>query len=347
LRGTCSPGGTMAEGEAVRPPRRASGAAGASGLPCLCSNSGIEGDAKHGPRETSGDDVKLLPENILRGNHRRTAYALAENVVFFVERHGLERVGFLTLTFAENVQEVGEGSRRLHSLGNDVLAPRYGEWIRIMERQKSGRIHYHLLVNVGADIRSTFDFHSHKMSRVCREGAGERMGAGDLAEVEHLQKRFRRMVRGYAMTASPALRAEWAFWRATSRKYGFGRVELLPVMSTEEAVARYLGKYVRKHIEHRKGKDKGAKLVHYGGGSSRHSVRFGWLTDKARLWRRHLAILAEELSIEDMSEFAEALGQRWAWVVMKVKLTADKSGASIGDQVKLLRSEIMRTGGEL
>src|SRR6202035_3537083 len=89
---------------------------------------------------------------------RRTAFALQLNVQAMVERYGLERVGFLTLTFAQHILEPKEAQRRMHSLATHVLRDRYAAAIRVIERQKSGRIHYHLLVAMADDIRTGADF---------------------------------------------------------------------------------------------------------------------------------------------------------------------------------------------
>jgi hypothetical protein len=257
---------------------------------------------------------------------------LAENVVSFVQRNGLEKVGFLTLTFADHVTDVKEASRRLNSLGVGVLRGRYGEWIRILERQKSGRIHYHLLVNVGRDIRSGFDFEAYRNVQVTQRQARE----GQTVKGAHWESWRQRWTAAYGRSANEALRGEWAFWRTSAKAYGFGRTELMPVQSNREAVARYLGKYVRKHIEQRGKADQGAKLVHYGGGSGKHSVRFGWTSGRALLWRQHLAALAEGLGFDSLEDF-RVFGQRWAWVVMKLKLSADASGAGVSDQIRALR----------
>src|SRR5260370_6245430 len=131
-----------------------------------------------------------------------------------------------------------------------------------MERQKSGRIHYHLLVNVGTDIRTGFDF-----------------GA--------VKKRDYR-------SASVALRNEWEFWRATAKEYGFGRTELLPVISNAQAIGRYVGKYISKHLEVREERDKGVRLVSYIG-SRVATVKFAWAGGTGRAWRDGLGSLIKDL----------------------------------------------------
>lgn len=210
------------------------------------------------PRQKShnsiGDDVDgHRPELEFPASAKRTAYALQLNVAAMCDRVGIDQVGFLTLTFADHVLDPRVAQRRMNSLTTNVLRPRYGQAIRVLERQKSGRIHYHLLVNVGADIRTGVDF-------------------------EALERRDYR-------SAGPALRAEWAFWRRTARKYGFGRTELLPVRATSQAIGRYVGKYISKHLEVRKQEDRRVRLVSYSG-LRVASTRFGWANGGAALWRR-------------------------------------------------------------
>jgi hypothetical protein len=210
---------------------------------------------------------------------------LQVNVQAMCERCGIDRVGFLTLTFAEHVLDPKEAQRRLHSLTTHVLKPRYGRVIRVIERQKSGRIHYHLLVDVGVDIRSGVD--------------------------------FRALAQGDYRSAGPRLRAEWAFWRRTARRYGFGRTELLPVMSTSEAIGRYVGKYISKHLEHREERDRRVRLVSYSG-QRVASTRFAWASGGAREWRRklrafvHMLFDSGAIGSPTIQAMRLRFGPRWA-----------------------------------
>ncbi|MGB7747589.1 MAG: hypothetical protein WBN75_09910 [Verrucomicrobiia bacterium] len=133
--------------------------------------------------------------------------------------------------------EPGGGCNVERSRMTGVLKQRYPEYIIVMERMDSGRIHYHLLVVLAQDIRTGFDFAAVK--------------------------------RGNYRSASAYLRREWKFWRETAPKYGFGRTELLPIRKTAEGVAKYVGKYVAKHIGQRLPEDKGARLVRYSKGANR------------------------------------------------------------------------------
>jgi hypothetical protein len=174
----------------------------------------------------------------------------------------------------------------MNSLTTNVLRPRYGGAIRVMERQGSGRIHYHLLVNIGADIRTGFDFGAIK---------------------KHDYR-----------SASVALRSEWAFWRRTAKDYKFGRTELLPVISTAEAVGRYVGKYISKHLAAREERDLGVRLVSYIGPKVA-SVKFAWTGPKGHRWRLGLEALVRDLAasgqIDSVSceAMRRAYGAKWAW----------------------------------
>lgn len=246
------------------------GAEPAGGLPCLSSNNSIGGHES----------------NRLSTQHRKAAAALAWNVKAMCERHGIERVGFLTLTFSDHVTDVKEASKRFNSLASNVLNGRYADWVRVIERQKSERIHYHLLVAMGEDIRTGVDF-------------------ARLAD------------RDYS-TAGKALRGEWAFWRSTARKYRFGRTELLPIKSSDEAIGRYVGKYIAKHIEARKDEDKGARLVAYSKGARVAVTRFSWVSPGAATWRRKVRTFAWMMFQSQgipptMHGLRVALGPRWAY----------------------------------
>ena len=239
-------------------------------LPCLSSNNS---------NEDPPDRV-----NLLTGGHKRSAFVLAYEIMALAREFGIERLGFFTLTFADLVLDLKEANRRFNSLNTGVLKGRYSRAVVVPERQKSGRVHFHLLVVLGADIRSGADF--------------EAFGRGDYR------------------SANLALRSEWAFWRKTAPLYGFGRHELLPVKSNEEGIARYVGKYISKNVRERVLTDKGARLVRYlgyGPGDRRASARLAWNTENSWLWRHKLAAFAERMGLKDFSELQQAFGARWAW----------------------------------
>lgn len=210
-------------------------------LPCLNSNNCIRNHAE----SMISNKNKQLPEfherfkkeadkksaklNEFSTSHKKSATALELNVHQFIETFGINHVGFLTLTFADDVQDVKEASRRFHSLRTNFLSKHFKHYICVYERTKKGRIHFHLIVNTREDIRRGLNF----------------------AAIA---------ARNYT-SANPALRQLWKLIRENVGKYGFGRSELLPVKTNSKGLARYVAKYIAKHIDSRKPEDKGYRLI--------------------------------------------------------------------------------------
>lgn len=224
----------------------------------------------------------------LTGTHRRVASALAWNVAHVCEKFGIAQVGFLTLTFADHVTDVREASRRFNSLASNVLKKRYGHYIRVLERQKSGRIHYHLLVVLPDDIRTGADFDA-----------------------------FAR--RDYK-SANNHLRREWAFWRKTAPLYRFGRTELMPIRSNGDALGQYVGKYIGKHMGQRQEEDKGARLVSYSGEARMATSKHMALQSHSTEWRAKCETFSRIVSawkpharIRTTDDLAFHLGPRWSY----------------------------------
>ena len=245
---------------------------GAEPLPCLNSNISIE-RSSFAPLSTQ---------------QRKSAHVLKTSIQMLSDRFGIQYLGFLTLTFSDNVTSPKEAQRRLNSLLSNIIKQRYKEYVGVMERQKSGRIHYHLLIVLSLDIRSGFDFKAVS-------------------------------TRDYS-SANSNLRKEWSFWRLTAKKYGFGRTELMPVRTNIEAMAKYVGKYVSKHVQARLPEDKGVRLVRYSKGARAGTTRFMFNTAGAAEWRRKVATFAEivkshhpDEQISNLSDLTRVLGKRWAY----------------------------------
>jgi hypothetical protein len=251
----------------------------AAPLPCLYGNNSTE-------------------EKKPQSNHVKSARALAENCRALVEKYGLERIGFLTLTFYDHVTEHKEAQRRFNSLATHVLRERYADYIKVSERQQSGRWHFHLLVVLGEDIRTGFDFDAYKAAK----------RAGKLSTHRHWTK-------AYGASASARLREEWRFWREVGKRYAFGRVEMMPIKSTAEGVARYIGKYIGKHMHSRKLEDKGVRLVACSHGARVWRVRHAHNLSPHRFKLRKLAAMIGAKSMED---FKVRFGEHWGYILMPV-----------------------------
>ena len=158
----------------------------------------------------------------------------------------------------------------------------FEEWLSVFQRHKDGRIHLHLVVVCKEDIRTGFDFEAVKR-------------------------------RDYS-SASAHLRAEWKFWREHAQKYGFGRMELLPMRTSIERFAGYVARYVTRDGNITRRKERGARLVRYSGGFRRVvKGRFTWVDDKDRIERiaRNQAQAFQALRIRGEAEFR--WGLRWRW----------------------------------
>jgi hypothetical protein len=213
-----------------------------------------------------------------------------------VVRRGLACIGFVTVTFKENVTDRDEAQRRFNSLASHFLRPNLLEFIVAVERQRRGAIHYHLICAFPFDIRAGFNF--------------EACGAANLAKKRGDVAEFKRWERVYFASANPALRDWWRRMREAAERYGFGRCETLPVLSNAEGVARYVGTYVRSESENREARDKGMRTLRYSLDRRAASSAWSWCAGGGRSWRMGCAVLAAILRCED---FSAVLGKRWAW----------------------------------
>lgn len=247
------------------------------GLPCLSSNNSIEGT---GAGTVAGVET-LTPT----AYHRRAAFVLEANVKEFVRRFGIQRCGFLTLTFPDQVEDFREAQARFNSLATDYLRKRFGDYVCVVETQKSGRIHYHLLVTCRGDIRTGFDF-------------------------EAIKRRDYR-------SASDYLRGLWSDLRETMPKFGFGRSELLPIRTTAGGIANYVGKYLGKAITFRREDMGKARLVRYSQGWRVANAQFAWAGGKAPQWRAGLERIGKANGAQDYEGVRTIFGGKWAWHLME------------------------------
>jgi len=249
-----------------------------AGLPCLSSNNSIESESQ---------TVELTTA------HKRTAHCLQTAIQGLAKKYGVERLGFLTLTFPDSVRDMREASRRFNSLATNVLKKRYCRGIRVWERHRSGCLHAHLVVVLPVDIRSGVDFQA--------------------------------FAEGDYRSASQFLRDEWKFWRSITNYDGkhpdhayaiFGRTELLPVKSTAEGIAYYVGGYIAKHVGQRDGPDKGKRFVSYLGfeaGERQFKPGFAWRTPGSQEWRLKLRYFARVVGATCMEDLTKKFGPRWAY----------------------------------
>lgn len=237
-------------------------------FPCLNSNNSIGQSQPIETREVLFERSKIQKLNEFSTSHKKSAYALELNVKSFIEKFGINRVGFLTLTFKDHVTDAKEAQRRFNSLRTNFLKTHYPHYIRVLERTKTGRIHYHLIVAVNEDIRRGLNF-------------------------QQIAKQDYR-------SANLSIRMHWQRLRDNLEKYGFGRAELLPVKTNSKGLARYVSKYIGKHINNRQECDKGVRLCQTSIDKRAFwkvaTSHFSFLSHGSKEWRRKLALWVSSLN---------------------------------------------------
>ena len=114
---------------------------------------------------------------------------------------------------------------------------------------------------------------------------------------------------------SEALAAEWRALREICCRYRFGRVELLPIKKTGEALARYLAGYLSKSFN-LIASGKKHRLVRFSRGVSGHvSMKFSPLTLGNLIYRTRLKMAAGMLHFQDYGDFADYFGPRWNYYI--------------------------------
>lgn len=311
-------------------------------LPCHKRNNGDK-EEKGAPAEAEKIAVNPPPSGA------KTAYALTQNVRSLCERYGTECIGFLTLTFPDNVRSIEEAQRRYHNLQRRVLRHMFPVRIMVKERQKRGAWHYHLLVVCAGDIQTGFDFLAFsawaQLSAKFKELAI--MGYALPDEVYEACDGFERE---YIQSASPLLRDYWRKLRESLPAYGFGRHELMPVKSGADVIGKYVGKYIRKHIVNRRPEDKGARLVSYTKGAKTATTRFSWVGGRAAAWRAGMAKICPAIALElrrpfvDEDFFKIKAGEHWAYNILPVVILVGEGTLCTADGANLC-IEILRIRG--
>lgn len=235
----------------------------------------------------------------LSPSEQKKAFALVENIKFLVELYGLERLGFLTLTFKDNVTDFKEAQRRFNSLATHVLRQHFKEYIVVVEPQMRGAVHYHMIVVCIADIRTGFDFQSFYVCQREYKDHGR-------------SKRFYELKAAYTGSSSTYLKGLWRHLRRVMSKYHFGRAELLPIRTNAEGIAHYVGNYLKKGSMYRGEQFKGARMVRYSRGWRPFSQNFSW-EEGGKKWRKLVGEIAAIARVDSMEALTAKLGKQWAY----------------------------------
>ena len=247
------------------------------------------------------------------GAEAKSAFHLRLNVAAFIEHWGRNHCLFFTVTDESNLHPT-QFARRWNS-----FLVRNGSWIssfiRVLEPQKQGRPHYHLLVAVHWDTRpGSFDWQAFDE---CRQ---ERRATGPTA-------RFRELRARYKASAAPELVTIWQTLRKVLPRYGLGRAELLPLRKGKEAISEYVGKYLEAGLTLRRHSWKGCRRVEFDRRAKNEWVacsrQFAWHSPGAKIWRHRVGQLAGAIGADDMDGIRLRLGSKWAYRLRESITLAD------------------------
>jgi hypothetical protein len=250
------------------------------------------------------------------GSHKKTAFSLKQNVGALIGKAGISNIVFFTPTFPNKngmppTPEEAQAAWRKMELALVKEFP--GGGIRILERGgKTQRLHYHVLADVGCDVRTGYDF---KASR----------------RIQEANPRAKWHLHG---SANANLRRVHDVLYRMAQRAGFGTIfHCEPAKDEAEALKCYLSKYIIKHIGQRLVQDKGVRLLAYFGEASdvravpsANGFAFGGsLTEKGPdgiirpcfqsgwgwLMRTCLKLWMRSMRIGDMDEARELFGPKW------------------------------------
>jgi hypothetical protein len=185
-----------------------------------------------------------------------------------------------------------------------------GGGVRILERGgKRGRLHYHVLLDVGRDVRTGYDFDASRRQQSLNPRAKWTLHESANAALRCVHRRLYRL----------------------ARNAGFGEIfHCEPVRSEVEAIKTYLAKYICKHVGQRLLIDRGRRLVAYfGKGTERREIPAA-----SRYAFGGPLYFYRNDSPEKLPDFRNA----WAWLYRKKTEAwcADRGISSVEQAVALL-----------
>jgi len=273
-----------------------------SSVPCLFINNVTDNERYLDyckERKQSRERVKRTIDKPLLSYDRKCGEMLFLNASYLLE-HAYERCAFLTITTPQNLsywtEEGWEEARNrfrswiCHKGGLPFVFGSSCRWCRVIEPQRRGAIHWHVLIDTGTDIRTGVD--------------------------------FKAFAREDYRSAGKALKGMWARMRKSAKAYRLGRCEIMPIKADKyEAAARYIGKYISKGIVREviekeiEGNQKPphSRRVGFSSGWRVANTRFAWLGDSADAWRRGVSRFAEILGITSYEDLKEVCGKKWAY----------------------------------
>ena len=195
----------------------------------------------------------------------KSVYRWRVDMEAFVEKWGIDNIGFVTLGFADPQPTADEAETRFNSAMTNFLRREFLAYIAVLERGgQNGKLHFHLLAALSYPIRHGFNFDALKLKRV----------------------------RG--TNARPELLALWKRLRRKMPDYGFGGFpQVIPIRKNATAAAVYLAGYMTKTLKCRHVDDVGRRLIRTSRNVVRHTTgQFTWNSVGGWIYREKLRLFA-------------------------------------------------------
>lgn len=269
----------------------------------------------------------------------KQAHAICENAETLFKKYGKNRIGFLTMTFRDDLQfqdedDWKEASKRWDSINTHLIKGMFEDYMLVKEPQSKGRIHFHLLVACKEDIRSGFDF--QKLEYTYKQ---------EFHDMPASEKRKY----WSEITTSTYLKGLWATFREKCPKYGFGRHELLPIKKEGECVSRYVGKYLELYrIEDlcfwsKPGRIFSGRRVTYSQGWKTCSMGFVFAGNGHKRYREAMQKISDFLELKSEDDMKIKFGVKWGWKLRAAIREVMETG-EISQEVKtMLRFQAMQS----
>jgi hypothetical protein len=247
-------------------------------------------------------------DKTLTSTQKRSAEALRLEFELLTDAHGLEPLLFITPTFPDPLPGPGRHEAIYEKYRKYFLHKHFRFGLTVFDRSESGRPHYHIIA-VGAkaaDYRNGFDFEAWHASRVA-EKKWNASGHTDQAA----KQMCREMTAKYTASASPELRAVWTLLDEESSRFGFGRVNAVPI-ENPEAAGKYLASCVTTGFRLKHPEDRKPRRVRYWGKFPRKvTLPFYRVTKNSTHWRGKLAFCGHVLGFTEFGDFPACFGRFW------------------------------------
>jgi hypothetical protein len=219
--------------------------------------------------------------NQLTPYRAKKRFAVQKDVEGFARQWSEDNCGELTLTFAENITEKAEASRRFNSLRPALFALGVLSFIGCWERQLRGAWHLHLLIALAHPVRN--------------------------------QPNARAYLQGLRDTICGTVENEHKDGLLVKR--GFGYIHhLAPIKKTAARFAGYFTSYLTKTWVALQSEKKRVRLITYARNVMRcASVHFSWNGPNGINWRRKKRMFAFSCGCFTLAMAKENLGATWEY----------------------------------